>query len=100
MDILSFLYPLCNLTFSLDLIVSGEGHDLTVSLCAHKEKLMKEELTICDSKDNSKSIKLILHARVLGELFFLSTCVEYLCTLVLGWSSFPDFLDNSLRLPK
>ena len=50
--------------------LSGEGHDLVLDLCAHKEKLMKEELHITDSQDPSKSITLILHARVLGKEAF------------------------------
>lgn len=47
--------------------VAGRGHDFTIELSAFKEKLMKEELTFTDAADPSKELKLILHARVLGN---------------------------------
>ena len=52
---------------TLTLLFAGEGHELVIDLCAHKEKLMKEELHIADSQDPSKRITLVLHARVLGK---------------------------------
>lgn len=47
--------------------VAGRGHDFAIELSAFKEKLMKEELTFTDAADPSKELKLILHARVLGN---------------------------------
>ncbi len=50
--------------------IAGYGHDFTIELTAHKEKLMKEGLTFTDATDVTKELKLILHARVLGSLSF------------------------------
>ena len=43
----------------------GQGHHLSIDFHAHKEKLLKEKLTISNT-DNSQSLDLILMARVLG----------------------------------
>ena len=47
---------------------SGLGHHILLDLNAYKEKLMKIELVLCDKSDKSKTLRLILHARVLGKL--------------------------------
>ena len=47
----------------------GEGHELLFEFKAQKEKLMNEELVLSDSRDPSQQIKLVFHARVLGELY-------------------------------
>ena len=45
---------------------SGNGHCITLHFYAHKEKLLKEFLYI-GAKDTEKTVKLVLHARVLGR---------------------------------
>ena len=49
------------------LVVLGEGHDLLLDLKAHKEKLMREEITITSVLDVNKSLTISLHSRVLGK---------------------------------
>lgn len=44
----------------------GEGHDLMVEFRALKDKLMKEQITLFDTK-KSNSVALVFHARVLGK---------------------------------
>lgn len=45
----------------------GLGHNLSVELHAHREKLMQERFTIRSKADPSKWKHIILHARVLGK---------------------------------
>ena len=45
---------------------AGEGHHICIDFHAHKDKLVKESLTI-KSNDGKQSLKLILMARVLGK---------------------------------
>ena len=55
----------------------GEGHDFKLNLNAHKEKLMREALFLADSTDVTKTITLVIHARVLGESAAYNIC--HLC---------------------
>ncbi|XP_074643173.1 adipose-secreted signaling protein-like [Tubulanus polymorphus] len=45
----------------------GLGHDLTIQLLAHKEKLMNETFTLTSASNPEKTVKVVLHARVLGK---------------------------------
>lgn len=62
----------------------GLGHDLLLNFKAQKDKLMNEELVLMSSKDPSSKVKLILHARVLGNL---STLPFFCHQRVLKFSS-------------
>ncbi|XP_048747008.1 adipose-secreted signaling protein homolog [Ostrea edulis] len=44
----------------------GNGHELELNFNAHREKLLNEVIHI-QSKDKEQSLKLVLHARVLGK---------------------------------
>lgn len=45
----------------------GKSHEVVVEFNAHKEKLIKEKITLC-SQDNSDNVLFIIfHARVLGK---------------------------------
>ncbi|XP_052098108.1 UPF0687 protein C20orf27 homolog [Mytilus californianus] len=46
---------------------AGNGHSLMLHFYAHKEKLLKEILFLKSCSDPEKTVKLILHARVLGR---------------------------------
>lgn len=46
--------------------ISGNGHSLMLHFYAHKEKLLKEILFLKSCSEPEKTVKLILHARVLG----------------------------------
>jgi len=61
---------LCICVLKLLVILKGEGHDLLMEFKAHKEKLMKEQLTLFDKKRASQ-VLLVFHARVLGKLSFM-----------------------------
>jgi len=50
-------------------VFQGEGHDLTLSFHAHKEKLLRENVTLTDSNDSSRLLMVVLHARVLGKYY-------------------------------
>jgi hypothetical protein len=45
---------------------------LVLDLLAHKEKLMREQIVIKSRVDPEKSLKIIVHARVLGKEDLLS----------------------------
>ena len=53
-------------------LIPGEGHVISIEFTAYKEKLVREELTLKDSQDPTKEITLKIHARVLGELIFIT----------------------------
>lgn len=62
--------PLQNVHVTIQQVVptdDGTGHSLVLHFYAHKEKLLKELLLIKSSKDPEKTLKLNLHARVLGK---------------------------------
>lgn len=78
---------------------AGLGHEIILDFSAYKEKLMKEELVLHDANDNSRSIKLVLYARVLGEVqlySFLPSSVAFIAESApdvnLIASQFPVFL--------
>lgn len=50
------------------LSLPGEGHDISLNFNAHREKLLNEVIHI-QSKDEEKNLKIVIHARVLGNSF-------------------------------
>jgi hypothetical protein len=46
----------------------GDGHELELNFNAHREKLLNEVIHI-QSKDKEKSLRLVIHARVLGNIY-------------------------------
>ena len=48
-------------------MLEGEGHDLLLDFKAYKEKLLQEHITLADSNNPSKTVTIVLHARVLGK---------------------------------
>lgn len=52
--------------FEIHACLSGEGHHVCLNFHAYKDKLIKQSLTI-KNQDSSRSLKLILMARVLGK---------------------------------
>jgi len=51
---------------SAESLKEGDGHDIVLTFNASKEKIMKEKVTLY-SNDKSKSLGLVLQARVLGK---------------------------------
>ena len=50
-------------------LCTGEGHSVLVDFSAHKEKILKEELTLWDPQNDKQRLTLVFNARVLGMLF-------------------------------
>ncbi|XP_077992252.1 adipose-secreted signaling protein-like [Glandiceps talaboti] len=46
---------------------NGNGHDLQLELVTRKDGVMQEEFQLKSQTDESKHVKIILHARVLGR---------------------------------
>ncbi|KAK6174499.1 hypothetical protein SNE40_017764 [Patella caerulea] len=62
--------PLQNLHVKIEKVQpteDGTGHEILVNFNAHKEKLLTEFITLKSREDKSRSITLVLHARVLGK---------------------------------
>jgi len=58
-------------------IYVGQGHDLLLDFKAYKEKLLQEQLILNDATNKGRTVMIVLHARVLGNI------VEQLLTVFL-----------------
>ena len=55
--------------------ITGTGHDIKISMTAHKEKLVREQLILKECDNEANALTLIFHARVLGKM--LSVLVDF-----------------------
>ncbi|KAK3096277.1 hypothetical protein FSP39_025226 [Pinctada imbricata] len=62
--------PLQNLHVQIESVMPKEddsGHEYKLKVHAHKEKLMQEILQVRSANDENQTMKIIIHARVLGK---------------------------------
>ena len=70
---------------------TGTGHDIKISMIAHKEKLVREQLILKECDNEANSLTLIFHARVLGKMSSDLYMYLYLCLQIVIHAAVPVF---------